>query len=151
MDRWENINWLKEAVVIVQAALCILLKWFILTWALHLAPLTTPAFTTQDGSTCQGSNGVRLKSFINSRNLPNLLLGNLNVGTLAGISKTYLWDIVYNSKQKEKKCVCIYIYSYCVAKIKVEKELLILIPQPRTSDANNDCQEQTPTEHSPET
>lgn len=47
--------------------------------------------------------------------------------------------------------MCVYIYSYCVAKIKVEKELLILIPQPRTSDANNDCQEQTPTEHSPET
>lgn len=45
--------------------------------------------------------------------------------------------------------MCIYIPTG--RKIKVEKELLILIPQPRTSDASNDCQEQTPTGHSPET
>lgn len=38
--------------------------------------------------------------------------------------------------------MCIYIF-LLRRKIKVEKELLILIPQPRTSDASNDCQEQS--------
>lgn len=84
--------------------------WNHLSWTgLFILPFTTPAFKWQDGSTCQRSNGARLKSFICSRTSPYLLLGNLNVGTLAGIVNAYFRDVAYNSKQTEK----IHVFLLC--------------------------------------
>lgn len=98
-------------------------------------PLVTPAFPRKDGSTATGQMVPGWKAL----SIPEpeyLLLGDLNVGTLASISDAHVGDLAYNSKQTEGK-----IHSYCAVKIETKKELLILIPQPRISDADNGRQE----------